>query len=382
MGRNKLRPYRASVNHNMNQTPKQLGYRMPAEWEPHAGTWLAWPHNPETWPGKIKKIPPVWLNMIKPLHIHEQVNLLVNDQATLEQVRIQLRRWDIESNIVFHLIPNDDCWMRDAGPIFVKRDSVGADPRVCPNRGRQDEGAHMGAPLQQAMVKWTFNKWGGKYPPWDLDDAIPGKINETLKLPYFAPGIVMEGGSIDVNGQGTLLTTEQCLLNKNRNPHLSREQIEDYLKNYLGVTKIIWLGEGIVGDDTDGHVDDLTRFVAPRTVVTVVEEDPADENFRMLQDNLRRLQLATDQDGRKLEVVTIPMPGPVTYDGQRLPASYANFYIANGVVLVPTYSHKNDQRALATLQKLFPKRRVVGIECTDMVWGLGAIHCVTQQQPA
>lgn len=347
---------------SFGRTPREQGYHMPAEWEPHKATWLAWPHNPETWPGKVKRIPPLWMQMIKPLHLHEEVHLLVNDQATEDQVRMALRRWDIESkpdsgNIFFHQIPTDDCWMRDAGPVFVKNDSG------------------------LALVKSKFNKWGEKYPPWEVDDAIPGRVNEFLKLPFFEMGIVLEGGSIDVNGRGTLLTTEQCLLNKNRNPHLKKEEIEKILQDFLGVTKILWLGDGIAGDDTDGHIDDIARFVAPTTVVCAVEENPADANYQLLQENLKRLRTMTDQDGKKLEIVTLPMPGPLFYDNQRLPASYANFYIANNVVLVPTYSHPNDKRALEIIQKLFPARRVVGIECTDMVWGLGAIHCVTQQQP-
>jgi len=334
-----------------------MGYRMPAEFEPHEATWLAWPHNPETWPGRLKHIPPIWLQMIKPLHLHEMVHICVNDAEMEEQVRFWLRRHDIGDRVLLHQIPTNDAWARDHNGIFVKRDG------------------------KLMVVDWIFNSWGKKYGAYDLDDAVPRHAAKYLNVPCVEPGIVLEGGSIDVNGLGALMTTEQCLLNKNRNPHLTKTEIECYLKDYLGVNHILWLGDGIAGDDTDGHVDDITRFVNPTTVVTAVEEDPADENYKPLQDNLKRLKSMKDQDGRPLRIVEIPMPGPIVYEDQRLPASYANFYIANGVVLAPTFSHSNDQRALAKLQELFPTRRVIGIECTEMVWGLGAIHCVTQQQP-
>jgi agmatine deiminase len=236
--------------------------------------------------------------------------------------------------------------------------------------------------VEQAIVDWDYNAWGGKYPPYDLDDVIPTRIGRELDLPVYAPGIVMEGGSIDVNGRGTLLTTEACLLNPNRNPQLDRAQIEAHLCAYLGVRHILWLGDGIVGDDTDGHVDDITRFVDPATIVTAVEHDPADENYEPLQANLERLKGMTDQDGRPLRVVTLPMPPALEHDGQRLPASYANFYIANGVVLLPAYHPERDLEAAGVLAGLFPEREIVPIDCTDLVWGLGAFHCVTQQWPA
>lgn len=343
--------------------PNLKGFRMPAEFEPHEATWLAWPHNPNTWPDRVKFIPPIWIEMIKPLHVHETVHINVKDQEMEDQVRAMLRRHDILNNVILHQFPTNDAWARDHGPIFVTKNGKG---------GKQEI----------KILDWIFNSWGEKYGPWELDDVIPQKAAEFLGMECIEPGIVLEGGSIDVNGKGTLLTTEQCLLNKNRNPHLIKAQIETYLKNFLGVTNILWLGEGIVGDDTDGHVDDITRFVSTDTIVTVVEEDPQDENYPMLQDNLKRLQSMKDQDGKPFNIVTIPMPGVVEYDGQRLPASYANFYIANGVVLVPVYGHPtNDQKTLDILQKLFPTRRVIGINCREMVWGLGAIHCVTQQQP-
>ncbi|HET8622476.1 MAG TPA: agmatine deiminase family protein, partial [Gemmatimonadales bacterium] len=239
-----------------------------------------------------------------------------------------------------------------------------------------------GSTHEQAIVDWGYNAWGGKYPPWDLDDVVPTRIARELDLPVFAPGIVMEGGSIDVNGRGTLLTTEACLLNPNRNPHLSRREIERALHDYLGVTNFLWLGDGIEGDDTDGHVDDLTRFVDAKTVVSVVEDDPADANYAPLQDNLDRLARMVDQDGRALRIETLQMPPPLYHDGQRLPASYANFYIGNGVVLLPGFHPDTDAAACAALQRLLPGRRVVTIDCRDLVWGLGAFHCVTQQWPS
>jgi agmatine deiminase len=336
---------------------------MPAEWEPHAGTWLAWPHNLDTWPGKFAPVPAIYVEMVRALQEREQVNICINDAEAAARVQQLLVTAGVNlRNVTLHEIPTNDTWARDHGPIFVKRRREGQ--------------------VELAVTDWIFNSWGEKYGPWDLDDIVPQQIAARFNLPLFEPGIVLEGGSIDVNGRGTLLTTEACLLNPNRNPSLSRAEIEDYLCAYLGARKILWLGDGIVGDDTDGHIDDLARFVTPTTVVCVVEEDPADVNYALLQENFTRLQAMTDQDDQPLRVVPLPMPSPVEYEGNRLPASYANFYIANGVVLVPTYQCPNDQRALATLQELFPARQIVGIPCIDLVWGLGAIHCVTQQQPA
>jgi len=344
-------------------TPASLGFRMPAEWEPHAATWLAWPHNLDTWPGKFTPIPDIYVEIVRALHIHESVNVCVNDAEVAAQLRRVLTQAGVDlGRVTLYEIPTNDTWVRDHGPIFLTR-------------------AHEGQ-VELAVTDWLFNSWGEKYGPWDLDDVVPQKIAAQFGLPLFAPGLVLEGGSIDVNGRGALLTTEACLLNPNRNPSLTRAEIEGYLRAYLGVSKILWLGDGIAGDDTDGHVDDLARFVDPTTVVCVVEDDPADVNYAPLRDNFTRLQCLTDQDGRPLRVVPLSMPGAVEYEGNRLPASYANFYIANGVVLVPTYSCPNDRQALATLQELFPSRHVVGIPCTDLVWGLGAIHCITQQQPA
>jgi len=345
------------------QTPAQLGYSMPAEWEPHAGTWFSWPR-PEgiSFPGKYDAVPPVYAELIRALIQVERVFINVWDAEMEVWVRGLLRDLEVPlESVGFHHFPAYEPWCRDHGPIFVVRENG-------PNRER-------------AVVDWRYNAWGGKYPPYDLDDAVPQHIAKLRGLPLFSPGIVMEGGSIEVNGRGTLITTEACLLNPNRNPHLSKTEIEQYLKDYLGVTHIIWLGDGIVGDDTDGHIDDLTRFVSASTVVTAVEEDPKDENYDLLQANVRRLRTQTDQGGKPLRIVELPMPGRIESEGQRLPASYANFYIANGLVLVPTYRHVNDKRAIEILQAAFRDRKVVGIDSTDLIWGLGSFHCISQQEP-
>lgn len=349
--------------HRDAKTPSALGYRMPAEWEPHEGTWLSWPKDPITWPDRVPQVEKIFEAMIEALTPHEKVHLLVNDEKVRDAVtkRLAARRVAMK-NVDLLVIPTVDSWTRDYGPNFVVRRGAGGKAEL-------------------AMNHWIFNAWGGKYEELMPDTEIPRKIEPILKVPRFVPGIVMEGGSIEVNGAGTVLTTEQCLLNPNRNPKLSREQIENYLKEYLGMRHVIWLGDGIVGDDTDGHIDDLSRFVGPRTVVTVVESDPADENYPMLQENLKRLREARDQDGKKLDIATLPMPGFIGDDEGRLPASYANFYIANSVVLAPLYNHANDTAALSILKELFPKREVIGIQCEPLVYGFGAIHCVTQQQP-
>ena len=344
-------------------TPAALGYRMPAEWERHRGTWLSWPHKEASWPGNFGPVPTIFASMVRFLVDREEVHINVAGPEMEAAVRRFLTDEGVGTgNVFFHLNPTDDAWCRDHGPIFIQRDAD----------GRQEE----------AIVDWGYNAWGGKYPPYDQDDVIPTRIGAEYGIPVFHPGIILEGGSVDVNGHGTLLTTEACLLNPNRNPRLDRGGLESCLRAFLGVSKILWLGDGIVGDDTDGHVDDLTRFVDPSTVVTVVEEDSADENYEPLQQNLERLRGMTDQDGRPLRVVTLPMPRPLYHAGQRLPASYANFYIANGLVLLPTYDPPRDEEAATTLQALFPDRDVIGIDCADLVWGLGAFHCVTQQWPA
>jgi agmatine deiminase len=335
---------------------------MPAEWEPHRGTWLSWPHKVASWPGKFERVPAIFATLARHLAEHEEVHINVAGPAMEAEAAKALQAAGADPRrIFFHHHPTNDAWCRDHGPIFVHREAGGR--------------------REQAILDWGYNAWGGKYPPYDLDDVIPRRIAKELGLPVIEPGIILEGGSIDVNGRGALLTTEACLLNPNRNPQLDRDRIEGYLRAYLGVSHILWLGDGIAGDDTDGHVDDLTRFVSPDTVVTVVEEDPADENYEPLQENLERLHGMTDQDGMPLRVMTLPMPRPLYQDGQRLPASYANFYIANGLVMLPTYDPDRDDEAAATLQTLFPDRQIVGVDCTDLVWGLGAFHCVTQQWP-
>jgi len=346
----------------LTPTPRELGYHMPAEWEPHAATWLSWPHKEESWPGKFAPITGIFAEMIRHLSACEEVHINVNDKAMAESAKALLVRRGVSlKNVWFHQVPTNDAWCRDYGPAFLIRE--------------------LGDKRELAAVDWVFNAWGGKYPPYDQDDRVPTRIAEALDIPCFSPEIVMEGGAFEVNGRGSLLTTESSLLNGNRNPHLNRGEIETYLRHYLGITQILWLGDGIAGDDTDGHVDDLARFVAPSTVVTVVEEDPGDENYQPLRENLRRLESMRDEAGNPLEIVTLPMPPAAHYQGQRLPCSYANFYIANDVVLVPTYHPGTDSVALEALQRLFPDRRVLGIDCNDLVWGLGAFHCVTQQQP-
>jgi agmatine deiminase len=342
-------------------TPRALGFRMPAEWEPHEGTWVSWPRAEGiSFPGSYARAPELWGRMVEELSIGEHVHVNVLDEADERRVTAVLdalprvRR----PHVHLHRIPTDEPWCRDHGPIFVAR------------------------PGEVAVVDWGYNAWGGKYPPYDRDDAVPRQVAELLRVRRFAPGIVMEGGSLDVNGAGDLLTTESCLLNPNRNPTLDRDAIERFLREYLGVANVVWLGDGIAGDDTDGHVDDLARFVAPGTIVTAIEEDPTDENHRPLRDNLGRLRAARDRDGRPFDVLTLPMPRAIIREGQRLPASYANFYVGNEVVLVPVFADANDAAALATLARCFPSRRVVGIDSRDLVWGLGAFHCATQQQPA
>ncbi len=345
-------------------TPVQLGYRMPAEWEPHAGTWFTWPRREGiSFPDKYDTVPPVYAELIKYLVQVEDVHVNVWHAEMEAWVRGLLEKGKTPlARVHFHHFPAYEPWCRDHGPIFLVREQNGK--------------------RERAVVDWGYNAWGNKYPPFDLDDAVPQHVAKLRGLPLFSPGIVMEGGSIEVNGCGTLLTTEACLLNPNRNPDLNKSEIEQHLKDYLGVTNILWLADGIVGDDTDGHIDDLTRFVSPNTVVTVVEEDPTDENYKLLQENLERLRTMKDETGRPLRVVELPMPGRVEHDGQRLPASYANFYIANGIVLVPTYRHANDKRALEILQREFQDRRVIGVDSTELIWGLGSFHCISQQEPA
>jgi agmatine deiminase len=344
-------------------TPAELGFRMPAEWHPHIATWLSWPKDPETWPGRVGEVEEIFLQMMAALTPHEVVNLLVDDEVIEDEIR-KRATFSSASNIRYHRIETVDSWIRDYGPNFLLNDKG-----------------------TLAFNDWRFNAWGDKYEELKLDDQIPRQLEEGLRAQRFEPCIVMEGGSIEVNGAGCVLTTEQCLLNPNRNQHLNRSQIEQYLKDYLGVSKVLWLGEGIVGDDTDGHIDDIARFVSANTIVCAIEEDPTDANYELLQDNLKRLQSMTDANGEPFRIETLPMPGIVggsstdTRNLERLPASYANFYIANNVILAPVFGHANDSRAVETLQGLFADRQVVPINCEPLVWGMGTIHCVTQQQP-
>ena len=350
-------------------TPRSLGYRMPAEWEPHQSTWLAWPHNRSDWPGKFDSIPWVFADIIRYLGRVEEVNLIVASAREKQTAHEILRRSHVATKrMKFHIWPTNRIWTRDSGPIFIKyRETV-------------------------ALTNWRFNAWA-KYPDWKHDNQLPDRIAKKLKLQQFTPlierngkpyHVVLEGGSIDVNGQGLMLSTEECHLSKvqQRNPGLAQRDLEQVFADYLGVEKVIWLGRGIVGDDTHGHVDDISRFVAADTVLTAIEPHRGDANYEPLQENLRRLRAATDLQGRRLQIAELPLPRPVIFRGQRLPASYANFYIANDLVLAPTFNDPNDRVALNILAGLFPGREVVGIHCGDFIWGLGAIHCMTQQQPS
>ena len=353
------------------KTPTALGYRMPAEWEPHEATWIAWPHNREDWPGKFQPIPWAYAEIVRHIARGEKVRILVNDGAHQRAAERVLKQAHVGSeNVEFFRFKTDRVWTRDSGPIFVTREH---EPKI-------------------AITHWHFNGWA-KYGNHKKDQKLPTFVAQELRVLAWEPAIVvnakrrrvvLEGGSIDVNGRGTMVTTEECLLSdvQQRNRGLSREQLEELFADYLGINKIIWLGNGIAGDDTHGHVDDISRFVSPDTVLTVVEKNASDPNHGPLQENLRRLRKATDQHGKKLNVIELPLPSPVWFQGQRLPASYANFYIANAAVLVPTFNDPNDRVALNILKECFPERDVVGIYCGDFIWGLGAIHCATQQQPA
>ncbi len=400
-------------------SPASRGYGMPAEWEPHAATWLAWPHYQGDWPAKFEPIPWVYAEIIRNLARHERVELIVINAAAARQARKILERADaLSDNLRFHHWPTNRVWLRDSGCIFLKcgagapaREGFGA-PLLhasSPHSGHEftraleqhkREGHEFTRPVEHQKkgralapedplaVKFRFNAWA-KYSNWRLDEKIGSLMAKAARCQEIRPlslgnRIVLEGGSIDVNGAGTILTTEECLLSKEqeRNPHMSRVHYEKAFADYLGAGHTIWLGRGIFGDDTHGHVDDLTRFVAKDTVVTMVEPNSKDVNHAPLRANLRRLQAARDQNGRQLNIVEIPMPQPVVFEGRRLPASYANFYIANGVVLAPVFNRANDRIALNMLAQLFPSRKIVPIYSGDFIWGLGAMHCMTQQQPA
>ncbi|MGA9462617.1 MAG: agmatine deiminase family protein [Terracidiphilus sp.] len=351
-------------------TPRQLGFRMPAEWEPHEATWLAWPWNHEDWPGKFHPIPWLYAEIIRLLGAHERVHLLVRDPKEQQRAKGILKRAGANlDQVSFHVWPTNRVWTRDSGPIFVRN-----------------------ADGQAAITNWHFNAWA-KYSDWHLDDQIPGRVSGLLHLPEWQPTVevegqskrlVLEGGSIDTNGQGVLLTTEECLLSEvqQRNPGVSREQLERAFHDYLGIDQVVWLGRGVAGDDTHGHIDDISRFVAPATIVTAVEPNTKDPNHEPLAENLARLKAARTPDGKQFTVVELPLPRRVVFRKQRLPASYANFYIANGLVMMPTFHDPNDRVALNILAQVFPDREVIGIHSVDLIWGLGALHCMTQQQPA
>lgn len=342
------------------KTPKELGFHFPAEFAKHTATWLSWPHKEASWPGKIETIYPRYAEFIKRVAEGETVNINVVNEAMREKATRHLNEAGADlRNIQFFIHPTNDAWCRDHGPAFL----------INPKQ------------KTKMIVDWGYNAWGGKYPPFDLDDVIPTLIAKHYNIPVVEPGIVMEGGSVEFNGKGTLLTTRACLLNENRNPHLNQSQIEKYLIDYYGVDHILWLGDGIIGDDTDGHIDDLTRFVNEDTVVTIVEENKNDENYQILQDNLKELKTLRLENGKQMNIIELPMPAPIVYEDQRLPASYANFYIANKYVVVPTFRDKNDDHALDILQSCFTDRKVIGIDSTDIIWGLGSFHCLSQQEP-
>jgi agmatine deiminase len=332
---------------------------MTAEWEKHKSIWLAWPYDPTTFPNRVEHVEVTYVQIVKEIHEGEHVNLFVKDQQTKQKATKLFKGANIDlTRVNFFIFDYADVWFRDYGPIFVKNQNH-----------------------ELAVVHWNFNSWGEKYETLLKDKKVPDFINQKMHMKCFKPGIVLEGGSIDVNGKGTLLTTEQCLLNKNRNPDLSKKQIEKYLSEYLGVNHFIWLKLGIFGDDTDGHIDDLARFVNPSTIVCAYQEDENDVDYDALKENYEILCQAVDQDGKKLKIVKLPMPKVVSDQDERLPASYTNFYIGNQKVLAPVFDHKNDDKALSILHEVFPTRKVVGIRCVDLVYGFGAIHCISQQQP-
>lgn len=342
-------------------TPAALGFRMPAEWEPQEAVWLSWPHNYASWPGKFRPVPYQFANIVATLTRFQPVRVNADKRLHARARRLCERAEADLAKVTFYDHPTNDAWCRDHGPIFVRHRKTG----------------------EVALTDWAYNAWGGKYPPYDLDNEIPPRIEKATKLRRFVNDMVLEGGSIDVNGEGALLTSEQCLLHPNRNPRLSKEQIEQNLRDYLGVTDIYWLGEGIVGDDTDGHIDDMSRFFKPDGIITCVEPNRAERNHEILAENLARLRKFRTPAGKKFDLVELPMPRPFGFRRQRVPASYANFLIVNGGVLVPTFRQPGpDARALEVIRGCFPGREVVGVDCYHLIWGLGTLHCISQQQPA
>lgn len=343
------------------KTPKESGYYFPAEFAKHEATWLSWPHKEASWPGKIESIYPNYSLFVKYLTAGELVRINVVDEALKTAATKHLLKAGVDlTRVQFFMHPTNDAWCRDHGPAFL---------------------INPAADVKKVIVDWNYNAWGNKYPPYDLDDVIPTLIGNQFNIPVYNPGIVMEGGSVEFNGKGTILTSTACLLNENRNPHLNQGQIEEYLCNYYGAEQVLWVEEGIVGDDTDGHIDDTVRFVNEDTVITVVEENVNDENYGLLQTNLKQLQQMRLLNGKQLTIVELPMPDEVIYEDQRLPASYANFYISNQHVIVPVFNCKKDDRALQMIASCFKDREVVGIDSTDIIWGLGSFHCLSQQEP-
>lgn len=343
------------------KTPKESGYYFPAEFAKHEATWLSWPHKEASWPGKIESIYPNYSLFVKYLTASELVRINVVDEAMKTAATQHLLKAGVDlTKVQFFLHPTNDAWCRDHGPAFL---------------------INPAADVKKVIVDWNYNAWGNKYPPYELDDVIPTLIGKQFDIPVYYPGIVMEGGSVEFNGKGTILTSTACLLNKNRNPHLHQGQIEEYLCNYYGAEQVLWVEEGIVGDDTDGHIDDTVRFVNEDTVITVVEENVNDENHDLLQTNLKQLQQMRLLNGKQLNIVELPMPDEVIYEDQRLPASYANFYISNQHVIVPVFNCNKDDKALQIITSCFKDREVVGIDSTDIIWGLGSFHCLSQQEP-
>ena len=343
------------------KTPKELGYYFPAEFAPHVATWLSWPHKEASWPGKIDTIYPSYAKFIKELAKGELVRINVIDEAMKAVAVAHLQKQGVDlTKVEFFFHPTNDAWCRDHGPAFL---------------------INPAAEQKKVIVDWCYNAWGNKYPPYDLDDVIPTLIGKHFNIPVFNPGIIMEGGSVEFNGKGTLMTSTACLLNPNRNPHLNQKQIEAYLCNYYGMDQILWVDEGIIGDDTDGHIDDTVRFVNEDTVITVTEENKKDANYELLQHNLRQLKAMRLLNSKQLNIVELPMPDELIYEDQRLPCSYANFYIANKSVIVPTFRSDKDDNVLQIIQQCFPGREVVGIDSTDIIWGLGSFHCLSQQEP-
>ena len=343
-------------------TPASLGYTFPAEFAPHTATWLSWPHKEASWPGKIDSIYPSYSLFVKYLALSEKVRINVANAAMQVFATMHLEKAGVNmEQVEFYMNPTNDAWCRDHGPAFL----------VNPN-----------AEQKKVIVDWNYNAWGNKYPPFDLDDVVPTLIGKSFNIPVYHPGIVMEGGSVDFNGAGTLMTSTCCLLNENRNPHLNQEQIEQYLRDFYGVQQILWVADGIIGDDTDGHIDDTVRFVNEDTVITVVETNQQDENYDLLQTNLKQLKEMRLIGGKQLNIVELPMPDAILYEDQRLPASYANFYISNQHVIVPTFRSDKDDKALQIISACFPNRQTVGIDSTDIIWGLGSFHCLSQQEPA